>query len=89
MSKVYTAVEAREKWRELLEEVGHGEVVTITEGGRVVAEVRPVGDAEDAAEARIEELRRQGRISGGGGPRDFTPVAERPGALQRFLDERE
>ena len=40
-------------------------------------------------EERLEELRAEGILSGAAGPRKLMkPVARRPGALKRFLDER-
>ena len=46
-------------------------------------------EAIRALDQRLTELRAQGIISGGEGPRDsLKPVAHRPGALGRFLAER-
>jgi len=48
-------------------------------------------DAEETRrlEGRLEELRAEGVLSGAAGPRKpMKPVAYRPGALKRFLDER-
>jgi prevent-host-death family protein len=91
MSKVYSAAEAPQKWSELLDEVSRGEVVTITEGGKPIAEIRQT--AEEALptslDERIEEMRRRGLISTPGKKGEFKPLAHRPGGLQRFLDERE
>ena len=46
-------------------------------------------EAIRALDRQLAELRAQGIISGGEGPRgSLRPVAHLPGALARFLDER-
>ena len=54
-------------------------------------ETWPEPDAEELRllAERLEELRAEGILSGAAGPRQsLPPVAYRPGALKRFLDER-
>ena len=49
----------------------------------------PEPDEMRRLEERLEELRAEGILSGAAGPRKpMKPVAYRPGALKRFLDER-
>ena len=49
----------------------------------------PEADELRRLEERLEELRAEGIISGGAGPREpLKPVAHIPGALARFLAER-
>lgn len=54
-------VEARPEWKDLLDRIRQGETVTVTEGGRPVAQVRPVAGPHAYGEAEIarmvEELR--------------------------------
>ena len=64
---------------------------THSKPGRIDPEDWPQYDPEAirALNQRLAELRAQGIISGGEGPRDsLKPVAHRPGALARFLAER-
>ena len=64
---------------------------TPSKPGRIDPEDWPQYDPEAirALNQRLAELRAQGIISGGEGPRDsLKPVAHRPGALARFLAER-
>lgn len=102
MALIYSTTEARAKFAELLRLVQSGESVTITCRGEPVAEMRPAGpippesDSPDAPGAQSEEeglenLRQQGILVRNGPPGGKfapQPVADRPGALQRFLTER-
>ena len=59
--------------------------------GRLAPQDWPEHDPEAirALDQRLAELRAQGIISGGEGPRgSLKPIAHRPGALARFLAER-
>lgn len=102
MALIYSTTEARARFAELLRLVQSGESVTITCRGEPVAELRPAGpippesaspDAPGAQseEEGLEDLRRRGILVRNGPPGgQFAPqpVADRPGALQRFLNER-
>lgn len=102
MGNTYSITEARGRLSELLRRVQAGESVTITCRGEPVAELHPArpaapaSDTPDSAgaeseEAGIEALRRRGilvRTGPPGGKFAPKPVADRPGALQRFLAER-
>lgn len=99
MALIYSTTEARAKFAELLRRVQSGESVTITCRGAPVAELRPakpkpeVSGAPDpqSEEAGLENLRRRGILVRNGPPGGKfapQPVADRPGALQRFLAER-
>ena len=64
---------------------------TPSEPGRLDPKDWPEHDPEAilALDQRLAELRAQGIISGGEGPRgSLKPIAHRPGALARFLAER-
>jgi prevent-host-death family protein len=85
----YSTYEAKARFSELLRKVRAGRTVTITYHGQAIAEVHPIRP-QDGLEARIEALRAGGRIVGGTGSKaELRPVARRPGALDRFLAERE
>lgn len=84
----YSTYEAKARFSELLRRVRSGRSVTITWHGEPVAELRPI-DTRGGVEARIERLAEQGLVTPGGDRPAFGPVASRPGALERFLAERD
>jgi prevent-host-death family protein len=85
----YTTYEAKAKFSELLRRVRGGERVAITYYGAVVAELRPVTPVADEEEA-LRRLEETGILTPGGAfLAALRPLAARPGALGRFLDERE
>ena len=89
MADTYSTYEAKAKFSEIMRKVRDGKHVYITYRGREMAEIKPV-EKEETMEQRINELRRRGVLSG---PVDRTapikPIAKRPGALKRFLEERD
>lgn len=85
----YSTYEAKARFSEVLRKVREGRTVTITYHGEPVAELRPIGLAE-GTRARLEWLRDRGVLAGGEQRRGrLEPLARRPGALERFLEERE
>lgn len=91
----YSVQDAREHLEEILEAVRSGESVVISEGGREIAEVRPVQreatSGEPSTEEVIRELQEEGvlrapfvRPQG-----ELIPIAIKPGALARFLASRD
>jgi prevent-host-death family protein len=85
----YSTYEAKAKLSEILRKVERGQTVVISRHGTPVAEVRPVRNASTRIEQRIAELTARGVIvPSSSRPGRWAPVAHRPGALQRFLDER-
>lgn len=92
MESVYSTYEAKTKFSELLRKVRQGERVVITYHGEPVAEVRPIEKATETFEERLARLEREGQISPAAMPPakgTWKPIAHRPGALQRFLDDRD
>lgn len=91
---MYSLYEAKAKLSEIIREVRqHGQSVTISYHGTPVAEIRPIEAApedEDRIQKRMRMLEAQGALSPAqpGAP-PLRPIAERPGALERFLAERE
>jgi prevent-host-death family protein len=90
----YSVQDAREHLDEILETVRAGERVTISEGGQEIAEIRPVQleatTGEPSTEEVIRKLQEEGvlrspfvRPQG-----ELTPIANKPGALARFLASR-
>ena len=90
MSVTYSTSEAKARFSEVLHQVREGNVVTVSYRGEPVAEIRPIPKGATTIEERLDDLERRGVIVGSGGPRrPLTGVAERPGALERFLTERD
>lgn len=90
MNPVYSTYEAKARFSEVLRHVREGRTVTISYRGEPVAEVRAIEKAPQTIEDRLEELRRLGILHPASGPRrEFKPVAHAPGAVERFLAERE
>jgi prevent-host-death family protein len=89
MTESYSAAEARARFSEILRKVRAGESALVTYRGRTVAEIRPSGEAL-SQEARIRMLEKAGVLAPAAKSHNgmLRPIADRPGALQRFLDER-
>lgn len=86
----YTTYEAKTRFSEVLKKVREGRTITVTYHGEPVAEIRPL-ERQSGTAARIAWLTSRGEIIPAG-PRvgDLFPVGPaKPGALQRFLDERD
>lgn len=85
----YSTYEAKARFSEVLRRVREGRTITVTYHGEPVAEIRPL-DRPGGSAARMDWLRSRGLLSvAGERPRALEPLARRPGALRRFLDERE
>jgi len=87
--KIYSTYEAKAKLSELLDRVQEGESITITRRGEPIAEVRPIEQSGDYLAERLKDLERRGLLTPARGRGTLKPIARRPGALKRFLDERE
>ena len=100
MAVAYTESEAQARFPEALNRACEGDTVVITCEGESVAKLRPIKrekrGAESAPESQTleegaEEMLRDGTretMSSQEFWRSFKPVANVPGALQRFLEER-
>lgn len=91
---VYTLYEAKARFSELMRRVRGGERVTITYHGQPVAELAPLAPRSErpSLEDRLAGLEHAGAVSPPGqnpAEVDWSPVARREGALDRFLAERE
>lgn len=90
MRDTYSLYEAKAKLSAIVRRVREGHSVTVTLRGEPVAEIRPIAKAETGFEGRIKELEARGIITPAVGPFvPIRPIARRPGALKRFLDERD
>lgn len=89
MHLVYSTYEAKARFSEVLRHVREGRTVTVSYRGEPVAEIRPTQRGPETIEERLDELERRGIIVASGQPRrQLSALANRPGALRRFLDER-
>lgn len=87
--------ELKARLSEELRAVGRGEVILVTDRGRVVAELRAPGSAGEAspvvADRRIEQWLREGRAKLEDATRParypVSPVSLPAGSAQRLLDE--
>ncbi len=85
----YSTYEAKARFSEVLRQVRTGTTVTVTYRGEPVAEIRPIEPRPKTIEERLDELRRSGVLVRSREPRaPLRPVAHIPGALERFLADR-
>ena len=89
MPRSYSTYEAKAKLSEILRQVRAGKTIRVSHRGVEVAEIRPVPQ-ETGVEARLDSLESRGALVRSETPRPkLQPVASRPGALERFLAERD
>ena len=90
MKLTFSTYEAKARFSEVIRMVREGRTVHISYHGKPVAEIRPIEAKKKTLEEHLEELERQGVIVPARDPNaPIEPIAHRPGALQRFLDDRE
>ncbi|GMU52369.1 MAG: hypothetical protein AMXMBFR33_15150 [Candidatus Xenobia bacterium] len=86
----YSTYEAKAHLSELLRKVRAGQIVTITHRGEPIAEVRPVAGSDSALENRLRRLAEERILEHAESPpRRLERVVKKPGALKRFLAERD
>jgi prevent-host-death family protein len=87
---VYSIYEAKAKFSQLIRRVRQGSTIIVSHRGKPVAEIRPIRSADVGLEERLEQLERRGVLRRPIDPEaPLEAVARRPGALKRFLDERD
>jgi prevent-host-death family protein len=90
MRKTYSIYEAKSHFSAILRRVREGTPVVISHHGRPVAEIRPMTSADRTAAERWVDLVERGIIVPSATPRrPVRTLARRPGALRRFLRERD
>lgn len=90
MSKQYSVYDAKAKFSEIIRKVREGQTVTVSYHGEPVAEIRPIARQGAALEARLRRLEDRGVIARSSGREGrLRPIARRPGALTRFLRDRD
>ncbi len=86
----YSLYEAKARFSEVIRLVRRGRTVTITYRGKPVAQVQPFRDESSEIEDRLRRFEDAGVLLGEGGPSaPLERISRRPGALARFLSERE
>ena len=89
MADTYSTYDAKARFSELLRKVRAGNSVFISYRGEVVAEMRPM-ETPSSKEARIQRLADRGAITlRPAAQAKLKPLANRPGAVKRFLEERD
>ncbi|MXX76348.1 MAG: type II toxin-antitoxin system prevent-host-death family antitoxin [Holophagales bacterium] len=89
MTITYSTYEAKARFSEVLRQVREGKTVTISYRGEPAAEIRPIPPKKQTLDERLRELERRGVLVPAQDPNaPIRPIAHRPGALKRFLDER-
>ena len=64
-------------------------MVMVSQGEDPVAEIRTIQPEQKTIDQRLDDLERRGvLVRSGRARKPLAPVANRPGALKRFLDER-
>jgi prevent-host-death family protein len=87
---IYSIYEAKAKFSELIRRVREGSTITVSHRGKPVAEIRPIKSKKVSLQERIEQLERRGVLQRPQEPDvPLKAVDRRPGALKRFLDERD
>ncbi len=96
MSEEYSIYDAKAKLSALVRQVREGQTFVITVHGEPVAELRPIEKSvakKQTIDERIADLEMRGVITPAkmkpSDPRAFPIGKRKPGALQRFLDDRE
>ena len=92
MSDQYSLYEAKAKLSALVRQVREGQSVVITVHGEPVAELRPyvATPRKPTLAERVAEMEARGEIKAIGDPGASFVIGEpSPGALQRFLEDRE
>ena len=90
MPRTYSTYEAKARFSEVLRQVRAGQSIVIEYRGEPVAEIRRIEPAEPGLASRLARLKVEGvLLPQPAGKRALHPLARRPGALKRFLEERD
>ena len=90
MADIYSIYDAKARFSELIRTVREGRTVLVSYRGEPVAEIRPIQDTGDDLTRRLNMLEGLGILVRESERADeLRLIARKPGALQRFLDERD
>lgn len=88
--ETYTTYEAKARFSELLRKVSANKRIIITRHGVPVAELGPIQADPESLEHRLRQMAEAGSLQRAATQTvTFPTLAERPGALARFLDDRD
>lgn len=86
--RTYSTYQAKAHFSEILRLVRGGQRVRISYHGEEIAELRPIDRAPSVSDT-LESLEARGLLRRSSQPGRLAPLADRPGALQRFLESRD
>ena len=91
MAMIYSVYEAKARFSEVIRQVREGKTVTVSYRGEPVAEISPIDrQDEPTLDQRLRDLEKRGALVQTRTERQsLAPVVRRPGALARFLAERD
>lgn len=90
MRDTYSLYEAKAKLSAIVRRVREGRPVIVTLHGKPVVEIRAVTAGGSGLAARMEQLVERGvLVPDGPGRPALGTVSRRPGALERFLEDRD
>ncbi|MEZ4426004.1 MAG: type II toxin-antitoxin system prevent-host-death family antitoxin [Gemmatimonadota bacterium] len=91
MSDSYSLYEAKARFSEVIRKVREGRTVIVSYHGTPVAEIRPYSGEGEDLEARLDRMVADGTLLRSPSVEEALPrpVLDRPGALHRFLAERD
>ena len=90
MRDTYSLYEAKARLSAIIRQVREGRHVLVTVRGEPVAEIRPVVRVANDLAARLEQMTERGvLVRGERREGTLRPVARKPGALARFLADRD
>ena len=85
----YSTSDAKARFSEVVRIVRNGNSVIISYQGEDVAELVPITKKRSTINQRIEELEKRGALAiSPSRNKSFQTIASRPGALKRFLKDR-
>ena len=89
MKDTYSIYEAKAHLSAIVRRVREGHPVVVTVHGEPAVEIRPIVQRGEGLAARLKTLGERGiLVPQGPRSRHIPRLVRRPGALQRFLDER-
>ena len=89
MTITYSTYEAKARFSEVLRQVREGKTVTISYRGEPTAEIRPIERRKQSIEECLKQMEREGTLTRARNPtQPIRMVARVPGALERFLADR-
>ncbi len=88
MKDTYSLYEAKAKLSAIMRQVREGRSVVVTLHGKPVAEIRPVAAAEQGIAAKLRAMEDRGTLVRKSATKTAR-TARKPGALRRFLRERD